>query len=180
MARAQIGNDPGLTAVDKTNETLLGSVVSVTANNFVVSAAEFRNFKVGQTIDLLVEATGSATGGAAGRTVVGLNSATNTVTYSGDDIATLDDSFAAYRAGAWEPATPVSAGGVTKDLYTNFNGGTSLGSGFDSNVFGSIDAMRARLKVIASTTYTDAELDKMTMNDMVYAIRLNDAPGSIK
>lgn len=37
-----------------------------------------------------------------------------------------------------------------------------------------IAKMRSRLKAISASTYTDAQLDKMTMNDMLYAIRLND------
>lgn len=38
----------------------------------------------------------------------------------------------------------------------------------------SVDAMRTRLKVVNATLYTDAYLDKMTRNDMVYAVRLAD------
>jgi hypothetical protein len=40
--------------------------------------------------------------------------------------------------------------------------------------------MRDRLTAISATTYSAAELDKMTYNDMVYAIRVNDYAGSIK
>ncbi len=39
--------------------------------------------------------------------------------------------------------------------------------------------MRARLTAISGTTYTAAVLDQMTFNDMLYAIRLNDSPGTI-
>ena len=44
----------------------------------------------------------------------------------------------------------------------------------------SISAMRARLAAINGTYYTAAVLNMMTVNDMVYAIRVNDFPGTIK
>ncbi len=179
MVRAMLGSEVGVTSRDKSNETMLGAVVSVTANNFVVSAADFRNFKVGQIIDLLVAATGSATGGAAGRTVTGANSATNTITYSGADIATLDNTFAAYLTGQWEPVTPTVVNGVSRDGYANLNGGPGPYSGFDHPAFGSIQQMRDRLTAISGTTYSSAQLDLMTYNDLVYAIRVNDASGTI-
>lgn len=37
-----------------------------------------------------------------------------------------------------------------------------------------IAAMRARLTAISAATYPAATLDKMTWNDMLYAIRIND------
>jgi hypothetical protein len=43
-----------------------------------------------------------------------------------------------------------------------------------------IASMRARLQVISATAYTNARLDSMTMNDMLYAIRLNDEAAGIK
>lgn len=42
-----------------------------------------------------------------------------------------------------------------------------------------VDAMRARLAVIDAAYYTSARLNTMTYNDMMYAIRLADAPGTI-
>lgn len=42
-----------------------------------------------------------------------------------------------------------------------------------------VDAMRARLTAISGTTYTAAVLDKMTVNDMVFAIRAADEAASI-
>lgn len=42
-----------------------------------------------------------------------------------------------------------------------------------------VSSMRARLKVISPATYTDAYLDKMTANDMVYAIRKADEAAGI-
>ena len=179
MVRAQIGNEIGVTAVDRANETLIGAVVSEGANNFVVSAADFRNFQVGQTIDIVVRATGATGAGALGRTVTALDSATNTVTYSGGDL-TLDNTYGAYLSGKWELAQPASTPVGGREDYANLNGGLSEYAGFDMTIFGSIGAMRARLTAISATTYSAAELDKMTYNDLVYAIRVNDAAGSIK
>lgn len=179
MARAMIGNEAGVAAVDKANETLIGSVVADAANGFTVSAADIRNFTVGQVIDLVVRATGATGAGAIGRTVDAVNIATNTVTYSGGDL-TLDNTYGAYPTGKWELAQPASTPVGGRDDYANFNGGVSEMTGLNNPNFASIDAMRRRLTAISATTYSAAELDKMTYNDMVYAIRVNDMPGSIK
>jgi hypothetical protein len=45
--------------------------------------------------------------------------------------------------------------------------------------YASISALRTRLAAISGTTYTAAVLNTMTVNDMVYAIRLNDDAGTI-
>lgn len=44
----------------------------------------------------------------------------------------------------------------------------------------SISAMRTRLTAIDAAFYTAAKLNTMTFNDMVYAIRVNDNPLTIK
>lgn len=41
------------------------------------------------------------------------------------------------------------------------------------------ESLDERLNAISSTTYSQANLDKMTQNDKVYALRLNDDPGSL-
>lgn len=179
MVRAQIGNEIGVTAVDRANETLIGSVVADAANGFTVTAAELRNFQVGQVIDILVKATGATSAGAVGRTVVGINNSTNTVTYSGGDL-TVDNTYGAYLTGQWELAQPASTPVGGREDYVNLNGGLGVSAGFDMPIFGSIQAMRDRLTAISATTYSSAELDKMTYNDLVYALRMNDASGSIK
>lgn len=61
----------------------------------------------------------------------------------------------------------------------NINGGDNVGAGLDDDDCDTLDAMRARLAAISGTTYTTAQLNKMTFNDMRYAIRLADYPGSI-
>lgn len=45
--------------------------------------------------------------------------------------------------------------------------------------YASISALRARLTAISATTYTPAVLEGMTVNDMIYAVRLNDDPNTI-
>lgn len=40
-------------------------------------------------------------------------------------------------------------------------------------------ALDARLTAISATTYTQARLDTMTMNDKIYAVRMNDDANSI-
>lgn len=178
MVRAQVGNEIGVAAVDKVDETLLGTVVLDGVSNFTVTAAEFRNFRVGQIIDLLTKATGAVGAGAVGRTVTGLDSTTSTVTYSGSDL-TLTTAFGAYLTGQWEVPSPT--GIPAREDYANLNGGVGVYSGFNAQGnFTSIQSMRDRLKAISPTTYSDTEMDKMTYNDLVYALRVNDYPGSIK
>lgn len=71
-------------------------------------------------------------------------------------------------------------GGANKP--SNFNGvaGTDMGTGLDLDNTDTITALRARLTAISGTTYTADYLDKMTLNDMIYAVRLNEAPTTIK
>jgi len=56
---------------------------------------------------------------------------------------------------------------------------TDAAAFFDSDM-SSIAAMRTRLTAISGTTYTAAVLNTMTYNDMVYALRMQDAPTSVK
>lgn len=43
-----------------------------------------------------------------------------------------------------------------------------------------VNALRTRLAAISATTYTPAQLNLMTVNDMVYAVRLADDAGGVK
>jgi hypothetical protein len=45
--------------------------------------------------------------------------------------------------------------------------------------YASVSAMRTRLTAISATAYSAANLDAMTVNDMVYALRLNDDAAGI-
>lgn len=178
MARAMVGNEVGVTAVDRADEAALGAITADGANTFTVSVADARNFRNGQVIDLVNKSTGAVL--ASARTVVSVDSVTGIVTYSGADVATVPGTTQPYLAGSYEAAVPTQPLGAPREDYVNINGGLSVGTGFDNRAFGSIDAMRVRLQAISATTYSDAELDKMTVNDMIYAIRVNDQPGSIK
>lgn len=40
--------------------------------------------------------------------------------------------------------------------------------------YASVTTLRARLTAISGTTYTAARLDAMSVNDMIYALRLSD------
>ena len=52
-------------------------------------------------------------------------------------------------------------------------------SGTTSANLKDVTALRARLTAISGTTYTPTVLDKMTVNDMIYAVRLNDEAAGI-
>jgi len=62
------------------------------------------------------------------------------------------------RAGRGTTTNPVTSDASMKDIST----------------------MRARLTVIGASTFTAARLDKMTENDMLYAIRMSDDATGIK
>jgi hypothetical protein len=49
----------------------------------------------------------------------------------------------------------------------------------DAN-YADVSSLRARLATIDGTYYTSARLDKMTKNDMVYAVRLADDAAGVK
>lgn len=70
--------------------------------------------------------------------------------------------------------------GVAAKGGKNINGGASDQAGHWDTDYSDIAALRARLAAISGTTYTAARLNAMTMNDMIYAVRLNDSPGTIK
>lgn len=40
--------------------------------------------------------------------------------------------------------------------------------------YGSITALRTRLAAISGASFTAARLDTMTINDMIYALKIND------
>ena len=66
------------------------------------------------------------------------------------------------------------------DSPTNISGTADPQAGWNNEDLDSISAMRTRLAVISPGLYTAAYLNKMTYNDMVYAIRLADDPTSIR
>lgn len=70
-------------------------------------------------------------------------------------------------------------GGTNK---TNINGGGTDGnqSEHEDTDYVSVSALRTRLAAIDGTYYTAARLNTLTYNDMVYAVRLNDNPTTIR
>jgi hypothetical protein len=69
--------------------------------------------------------------------------------------------------------TPPNVGFVNSLKATTDQGGSGSNLSNASN-YVSITAMRSRLAVINASLYTSTELDRMTVNDMVYAIRMAD------
>ena len=64
---------------------------------------------------------------------------------------------------------------------SNLNGAnTDAQTGLDMDNLDTIAAMRARLTTINGTLYTVNMLNTMTVNDMQYAIRVNDFASTIK
>lgn len=61
----------------------------------------------------------------------------------------------------------------------NVNGGDDNRAGLANANITTLAAKRARLTAINATTYSSANLDKLTVNDIDYALRLADNPGSI-
>lgn len=71
------------------------------------------------------------------------------------------------------------------NVATNVNGGTSSFSGLDMDNCDTIAAMDTRLGAIDGTFYnatqsTALRTNTLSYNDKMYAIRLNDFPGTIK
>lgn len=171
MADTEIGNSLGVAALSP--GSLLASITADGATDNEVVVDTIKYLEIGMIIDILVRATGSATGGATSRTITGITTAAGvpngagSVWYSGADVDP-DNTFGLYIAGKYT------------QRYQNLNGGPAEQRGFNIGGDDSIGSLRARLKAINSTTYSDAELQKMTKNDMVWALRQNDALTSIQ
>lgn len=160
MADLQVGNRHGVTA--KTgHRPLLATVTADGVNTITVDTPA--NIAVGSVIDIVHKTTGAEL--AVDRTVTSITSA-GVVTYDGADVAATTD-HGVYLANEYATTAP-----------NNINGGPTPGKGFELGSLDSIDEMRARLAAIDGTEYTAARLNSMTYNDMVFAIRLNDASGS--
>lgn len=84
------------------------------------------------------------------------------------------------RIGNRMGVAAADAGGGTNK--TNLNGGGNNGerSEHEDTDYVTVTALRARLTAIDGTYYTAARLNAMTYNDMVYAVRLNDSPATVK
>ncbi len=84
------------------------------------------------------------------------------------------------RIGNRAEVAAVNVGGGTNK--TNINGGGNNGNQLEheDTDYISISALRTRLAAIDGTFYTAARMNTMTYNDMVYAVRVNDSPLTIK
>lgn len=76
--------------------------------------------------------------------------------------------------------TAVDAGGGTNKTNVNGGGTDAPQGGFWDTDLVSIATLRARLAAIDAGFYTAARLNSMSKNDMVYAVRVADAPSTIK
>jgi hypothetical protein len=162
MARAQLGNRAGITAVG--NNGFLANITADGSNTVTVD--DTFDIDVGRNVDIVNKSTGAVL--ASARQVTNMTSA-GVMTYSGADVAAVPGTHIV-----------VAPGTTTASGYTNLNGGPAPGEGF--NMGGestTIDRLRSRLQQINATTYSNSELDKLTENDMIYALRLYEAPGSV-
>lgn len=165
MADLQVGNVHGLPAVDGSDRGLLATVTADGANTVTVDGVT--KLYAGLVIDIVHKTTGAVL--ASARTITNITSA-GVVTYDGADVAATT-SHGIYPTGVLPSSGPNK---------TNVNGGVSDQAGLDIDHLDSIASMRARLAAINGTYYTAAVLNQMTYNDLLYAIRLNDYPTSIK
>jgi hypothetical protein len=163
MANAQVGNRAGIPAVG--NNGFLANITADGANTVTVD--DTFDIDVGRNVDIVNKSTGAVL--ASARQVTNMTSA-GVMTYGGGDVAAVPGTHIV-----------VASGTTTASGYSNLNGGSTPGEGF--NLGGeatTIDRLRNRLGSISATTYSSAELDKMTENDMIYALRLYEAPGSVR
>lgn len=159
MANAQIGNPLGLAASNGTS--ILANITADGANTVTVDS--IKNLAVGDTIDITTKSSGAVV--ASARTITGLTSA-GVVTYSGADV-TASTNEGVYPAGKYTAPR------------TNVNGGFSISHPFQQKQ-DTIPELRDRLTAIDSTFYSSQRLDTMTLNDMIYAVRVTDSLSTIK
>lgn len=170
MTNVMIGNELGVAASDQPNQTLLASIAGdgVADNTLSVTGLNLQGLQPGMTVDFRVRATGSATGGATNRLITYVDAVNALVGYSGADVDIADASFGIYPVGGYA----ISAG------YHNINGGSSLSRGFTlEEVTDSVASMREFLFSIDATTYSAAQLNRMTSNDLMYACRMTYGGG---
>lgn len=84
------------------------------------------------------------------------------------------------QIGTRTGVTAAGIGGANNPSNLNGSVGTAAGTAAWDTDHTSIDTMRTRLAAIDGTFYTSARLDTLSMNDMEYAIRVNDLATTIK
>lgn len=143
------------------------------------SVADEHTRKVGKTF-FTTNAAGTTT------TAVGADATVAT----GTNVARLGDKFKLFNSsGALKEETVFEITGVASSAGTTtvtFTPAAAAASGSGSTLrFVGVDdykdneSLDERLNAINSTLYSQANLDKMTQNDKVYALRVNDDPGSL-
>lgn len=131
--------------------TLDRKIGNVTADGVnTVTLNSVKGLSAGDTIDIIHRTTGAVL--ASARTVTNITNA-RVVTYDGADVA----------------ATTSHGAYLTRSAQTGFEDADAL----------SIASMRARLSAIDAAAYSSANLNTMTRNDMLYALRLHDAADTI-
>lgn len=131
--------------------TLDRKIGNVTADGVnTVTLNSVKGLSAGDTIDIIHRTTGAVL--ASARTVTNITNAL-VVTYDGADVA----------------ATTSHGVYLTRSAQTGFEDADAL----------SIASMRARLSAIDAAAYSSANLNTMTRNDMLYALRLHDAADTI-
>lgn len=84
------------------------------------------------------------------------------------------------RIGNRMGVAAANVGGGTNRSNINGAGADLPQSEHDDTDYVSIATLRTRLGVIDAGYYTAGQLNRMTRNDMVYAVRLNDSPLTIR
>lgn len=167
MVVSQKSNVLGIQAVD--NERAAIATVSadggVADNTFDIPANDVGQIPVGSAIDVYT------TGGTAqltNRTVTTLTSA-GAVTFGGAVAGPLTVGAEVFITGQRD-----------KDAPTNYHGGPSVDRPYHNSDMNSVAAMRARLTQIDANAYSNANLNLMSYNDLIYALRVHDDPGTLK
>ena len=163
MADAQIGTRMGYQAVGNLGAFKLCGITADGVNTVTVD--NVMPLVVGQFIDIVNNSTGAVL--ASNRQITGLTSA-GVLTYSGADV-TATTSHGVYPTGAWAAAS-----------RSNLNGGYSDRGGFSMEAADNIDWMVTRLQAANPSYWTAQRIASHTVNDLIYALRLLDAPASIR
>lgn len=171
MADLMLGNPSGVCAVGSA-DSKIAEVVADAANSFLVAAADLPKFYVGQRIIFRVKATGAVFGTTA-RIITSISNIA--VTYDGADVALVAGTHIICEN---EPADTVTA--LNSYQRSNQNGGPSAGRAFGAANFQDLDTMREYLNILDGAYFTTARLNRMTYNDLVYAVRVRAYPTSIK
>lgn len=153
MAVSTLTNPAGFVDRRRANPVLATlSGAQATVNHWTVGSNV--NLEVGQIVDCVSAIGGTLRGQRTITAIAGTD-----ITYNGADITT--DAAGDLLIPANYPQRVASAlVGVPANWWN-------------------VDAMRARLIVLNGSYYTTARLDQMSENDMVFALRTLDSPGSI-